>query len=63
MIDKSTFDFLAMILFRISEFDPDMIGTQPKNCLFRIYRDIRLSNDRTKSEADTMLVGTRILIA
>ena len=40
-------DFVAMILFRISEFVTDMIGTEPKNCLFRIYRDIRFSNDKT----------------
>ena len=31
-------DFVAMILFRISEFDPYMIGTEPKDCLFRIYK-------------------------
>jgi len=27
-------DFVAMILFRISEFDPDMIGTEPKTACF-----------------------------
>ena len=31
-------DFIAMILFRISEFDPFMIGVRPKDCLFRIYK-------------------------
>ena len=40
-------DFVAIILFRISEFDPDMIGSEPKDCLFRIYRDIRFSKDKT----------------
>ena len=40
-------DFVAMILFRISEFDAEMIGTEPKDCLFRIYRDIRFSKDKT----------------
>ena len=44
-------DFVAMILFRISEFDPDMIGTEPKDCLFRIYRDIRFSKDKTPYKA------------
>ena len=39
--------FVAMMLFRIPEFDPDMIGTNPKDGLFRIYRDIRFSNDKT----------------
>ena len=40
-------DFVAMLLFRISEFDADMIGTEPKDCLFRIYRDIRFAKDKT----------------
>jgi len=40
-------DFVAMLLFRISEFDAEMIGTEPKSCLFRIYRDIRFSKDKT----------------
>ena len=44
---QSFIDFVAMMLFRIPEFDPDMIGTNPKDGLFRIYRDIRFSNDKT----------------
>ena len=40
-------DFVAILLFRISEFDADMIGTEPKDCLFRIYRDIRFAKDKT----------------
>ncbi len=40
-------DFVAMLLFRISEFDAEMIGTEPKDCLFRIYRDTRFSKDKT----------------
>ena len=31
-------DFIAMILFRISEFDHFVIGVRPKDCLFRIYK-------------------------
>jgi uncharacterized protein (TIGR02453 family) len=34
-------DFVAMLLFRICEFDYEMIGNEPKDCLFRIYRDTR----------------------
>ncbi|MDP6201052.1 MAG: DUF2461 domain-containing protein [Candidatus Marinimicrobia bacterium] len=45
--NQNFIDFIAMLLFRISEFDPDMIGTEPKDCLFRIYRDIRFSKDKT----------------
>ncbi|MBH31352.1 MAG: hypothetical protein CMG71_05095 [Candidatus Marinimicrobia bacterium] len=35
------------LLFRLSEFEPDIIGTEPKECLFRIYRDVRFSKDKT----------------
>ncbi|MBC8345474.1 MAG: DUF2461 domain-containing protein [Candidatus Marinimicrobia bacterium] len=45
--NQNFIDFVAMLLFRISEFDPDIIGTEPKDCLFRIYRDIRFSKDKT----------------
>ena len=31
-------DFVAMILFQISEFDPYMITVRPKDCLVRIYK-------------------------
>ena len=31
-------DFVAMILFRISELDPYMLAVWPKDCLVRIYK-------------------------
>lgn len=31
----------------IAGFDPSVIGTAPKDCLFRIYRDIRFSKDKS----------------
>ena len=31
-------DFISMILFRISELDPYMIGVRPKDCSFRFYK-------------------------
>lgn len=31
----------------ISKFDPDIPLTDPKECLFRIFRDVRFSNDKT----------------
>ena len=31
-------DFIAMILFRISEFNPYMIAVRPKDYLARIYK-------------------------
>lgn len=40
-------DLVAMLLHTIAEFDDSVIGTEPKDCLFRIYRDIRFSKDKT----------------
>lgn len=31
----------------IAGFDPSVIGTAPKDCLFRIYRDVRFSADKS----------------
>jgi len=35
------------LIERIAAFDPELIGTAPKDCLFRIYRDIRFSKDKS----------------
>lgn len=44
--DKVVF-LTELILHEASRFD-DEIGTQdPKSCIFRIYRDVRFSNDKT----------------
>lgn len=40
-------ELVAALLFRIAEFEPAVIGTEPRECLFRIYRDIRFSKDKT----------------
>jgi uncharacterized protein (TIGR02453 family) len=40
-------DLVAMLLHTISDFDTSVMGTEPKDCLFRIYRDIRFSKDKT----------------
>ena len=40
-------DLVAMLLHTISGFDDAIVGTEPKDCLFRIYRDIRFSKDKT----------------
>ncbi len=40
-------ELVSALLFRLSEFDPDILGTEPKECMFRIYRDIRFSKDKT----------------
>jgi len=31
----------------LSGFDQNLIGLEPKNCIFRINRDIRFSKDKT----------------
>lgn len=36
-----------LLIHEVGKFDPE-IGTQdPKNCVFRIFRDVRFSNDKT----------------
>lgn len=39
-------DMVAMLLHHISGFDDNLIGVLPKECLFRIYRDVRFSKDK-----------------
>ena len=38
---------VAALIKEISEFDEDMKYLTPKECVFRIYRDIRFSSDKT----------------
>jgi len=35
------------LIGRIAGFDPSVIGTAPKDCVFRIYRDVRFSKDKS----------------
>ena len=35
------------LIERIGTFDPEIAGLNAKNCIYRIYRDIRFSNDKT----------------
>ncbi len=39
--------FLDELIHRITDFDPTLIGLQPKDCMFRIYKDVRFSKDKT----------------
>lgn len=39
--------FLTILIARISEFDPSIRHLQPKDCTYRIYRDIRFSSDKS----------------
>ncbi|MDR1335462.1 MAG: DUF2461 domain-containing protein [Tannerella sp.] len=38
---------LQQLIDRIAAFDPEIAGLEAKSCLFRIYRDIRFSPDKT----------------
>lgn len=45
---RNEFDkLLAAIISRISLFDEEIRGVQPKDCTYRIYRDTRFSSDKT----------------
>ena len=35
------------LVSRISKFDPEISGIDPKSCVFRIYRDVRFSKDKS----------------
>ena len=35
------------VIDRVAAFDPDIVGQQAKDCLFRIYRDVRFSPDKS----------------
>ena len=39
-------DFVAALIIEISAFD-DLAGVTPKECMFRIFRDVRFSKDKT----------------
>lgn len=38
--------FTALWLEQMKELDPELAGLQPKDCIWRIYRDIRFSHDK-----------------
>ena len=45
---KENFDyFITELIGAVSEFDPGIKGLEAKNCVYRIYRDIRFSKDKT----------------
>ncbi|MDP3437819.1 MAG: DUF2461 domain-containing protein [Bacteroidales bacterium] len=40
-------DFIDRLIKGISEFDPQVKNLSVKDCTYRIYRDVRFSNDKT----------------
>ncbi|MDP2422733.1 MAG: DUF2461 domain-containing protein [Bacteroidales bacterium] len=47
VIKADILGFVGNLIVQISAFDPDIIAINPKDCLFRIYRDVRFSNDKS----------------
>ena len=39
-------EFSEQYIQRLSEIDPTLKGLQPKDCIWRIYRDVRFSHDK-----------------
>jgi len=45
---KLEFEALVNSLINgVAKFDPSVAGLEPKNCVFRIYRDVRFSKDKS----------------
>jgi uncharacterized protein (TIGR02453 family) len=40
------YSFLETVIPEIINIDPEVTGIEPKQCLFRIYRDVRFSKDK-----------------
>lgn len=38
---------VRLLIDRIATFDPEIAGLEAKNCIYRIYRDVRFSQDKT----------------
>jgi uncharacterized protein (TIGR02453 family) len=39
--------FIDELIHRMCDFDPTLMGLQAKECMFRIYKDVRFSKDKT----------------
>lgn len=44
---KNFEDFVQALIDNMTKFDPILKGLEAKNCIFRIYRDTRFSNDKS----------------
>lgn len=47
VLRKGFSDEVQQLINRLSVIDPEVAGLEAKDCLFRIYRDIRFSPDKT----------------
>ncbi|MBN1416732.1 MAG: DUF2461 domain-containing protein [Bacteroidales bacterium] len=39
--------YVSLVMAEIQQFDKEAVKTTPKDCIFRIFRDIRFSHDKT----------------
>ena len=39
--------YVEKMIDGVSSFDKDIVGLEAKQCIFRIYRDVRFSKDKT----------------
>lgn len=46
-ISEALVDFTAALLQQLAQLDEKMLDINPKNCVFRIYRDARFSKDKS----------------
>jgi len=44
---KKVLFLTEVVIHEISKFDPEISNLQAKDCVFRIFRDVRFSNDKT----------------
>ncbi|MDR2472179.1 MAG: DUF2461 domain-containing protein [Tannerella sp.] len=47
VLHKEHIVMVQELIGRIGAFDSEIAGLEAKNCIYRIYRDIRFSNDKT----------------
>lgn len=47
LIKADMLEFLGRLIPEIARFDPEVAAIAPKDCLFRIFRDVRFSNDKS----------------
>lgn len=46
-IRRQCLEEIAVLISEIAKFDPQLVGVEPEQCIYRIYRDIRFSADKS----------------
>ena len=47
LLHRQFIEVVQELINRMTLFEPELAGLIPKDCIFRIYRDIRFSPDKT----------------